>query len=107
MSLSTLPWYPTWNLAVFLVIILGIIALSLLVFGILTAYFGKGKARAVGSGMIVGAIVLGLVTYFLSDFVFHFSLINEVVLGALFYLVAAIIGLVIGLLIFLGAIMKT
>jgi hypothetical protein len=92
---------------VFLVIVLGIIALALLVFGILTAYFGKGKARAVGGGMIVGSIILMLITYFLSDFVFHFSLINEVVLGALFYLIAAVIGLIIGLLIFLGAIMKT
>lgn len=94
-------------MAVFLVIILGMIALSLLVFGILTAYFGKGKARAAGGGMIVGAIILGFVTYYLSDFLFHFSLINEVVLGALFYLVAAVIGVIIGLLIFLGTIMKT
>ncbi len=107
MSLTALPWYPTWNMEVFLAIVLGIIGLSLLVFGILTAYFGKGKARAAGGGMIVGAIVLGLLTYYLSDFVFHFSLVNEVILGALFYLVAAVIGLIIGLLIFLGAIMKT
>lgn len=107
MSLSTLPWYPNWNLAVFLVIVLVITALSLLVFGMLTAYFGKGKARAVGYGMSLGAVILAILTYFLSDFVFHFSLISEVVLGGLFYLVAAIIGLVIGSLIFLGAIMKT
>ena len=36
--------------------IIGIIALALLIFGILTAYFGKGKARAAGGGMIAGAV---------------------------------------------------
>ncbi len=104
---SALPWYPTWNLDIFFLTIIGIIGLALLIFGILTAYFGKSKTRAVGGGMIVGAIIIGFITYYLSDFVFKVSLVDDVILGALFYLIAAIIGLVIGLLIFLGAIMKT
>ncbi len=107
MSNVTVPWYPGWNMDIFFLTILGIIALSLLVFGILTAYFGKGKARGVGAGMIVGAALLGFLTYYLSDFYFHDSLIEEVIIGALFYLIAAVIGMVIGLLIFLAAIMKT
>jgi hypothetical protein len=35
------------------------------------------------------------------------NLLNNVVLGTIFYVVAAAIGAVLGLLIFLGAIMKT
>ena len=104
---KTLPWYPSWNLDIFFLTIIGIIALALLIFGILTAYFGKGKARAAGGGMIVGAVVIGFITYYLSDFTFHVSLVDDIILGAVFYLVAAIIGVVIGLLIFLAAIMKT
>ncbi|MCL5790930.1 MAG: hypothetical protein M1375_03040, partial [Candidatus Thermoplasmatota archaeon] len=87
---DVLPWYPTWNLDIFLLTIIGIIALSLLIFGILTAYFGKSKTRAVGGGMIVGALIIGFITYYLSDYVFKLSLVNEVILGALFYLIAAI-----------------
>ena len=107
MSNVTVPWYPGWNLDIFFLTIVGIIALSLLVFGILTAYFGKNKARGVGVVLIVAAVILGFLTYYLADFNFHVSLIEEVIVGALFYLIAAIIGLAIGLLIFLGAIMKT
>ncbi|MCL5791039.1 MAG: hypothetical protein M1375_03605 [Candidatus Thermoplasmatota archaeon] len=55
----------------------------------------------------MGALIIGFITYYLSDYVFKLSLVNEVILGALFYLIAAIIGVVIGLLIFLAAIMKT
>ncbi|MCL4323699.1 MAG: hypothetical protein M1498_04570 [Candidatus Thermoplasmatota archaeon] len=104
---KTLPWYPSWNLDIFFLTIIGIIALALLIFGVLTAYFGKGKSRVAGGGMIAGAILLGFITYYLSDFTFHVSLVYDIILGAVFYLVAAIIGVVIGLLIFLAAIMKT
>ncbi len=107
MSSNIFPWFPTWNFDIFFVVIIGIIGLSLLIFGALTAYFCKGKARAAGGAMIAGAVGLGLLSYYLSDFVFHVSLINEIILGAVFYLLAAIIGVVIGLLIFLAAIMKT
>ncbi|MHB1623115.1 MAG: hypothetical protein ACYCR9_07860 [Cuniculiplasma sp.] len=102
-----MPWYPSWNLDIFFLTIIGIIALVLLIFGILTAYFGKGKARAAGGGMIGGAVILAFITYYLSDFTFHVSLVYDIILGAFFYLIAAIIGIVIGLLIFLAAIMKT
>ncbi|MGP6220941.1 hypothetical protein [Caldiplasma sukawensis] len=103
---NNLPWYPNWNFDIFFLTIIGMIALSLLIFGIFTAYFGKSKSRAIGGGMVVGGIVLGFITYYLSDFYFHISLIRSVILGIIFYVIATIIGVVIGLLIFLGAIMK-
>ena len=100
--------FTPWNWTVFGFVILALLALSLFVLGILTAYFGSGKSRAVGVvllvlGIVVGAIVV-LVTHYAMPSV---NLLNNVILGTIFYVVAAVIGAVLGLLIFLGAIMKT
>ena len=48
--------FDTWNWEVFLFVILGLLALSLFVLGVLTAYFGSGKSRTVGS-LLLGAIM--------------------------------------------------
>lgn len=100
--------FQPWDWTVFLFVILSLLALSLFVLGVLTAYFGSGKSRAVGAVLLVVGIVVGLIVIFVT----HYSmpsvhLLQNVIIGTIFYVVAAIIGAVIGLLIFLGAIMKT
>ncbi len=97
----------SWNWNVFLMVLLALLALSLIIFGILTAYFGSNKSRMVGIILFVAGIVLGLFTIFGSYPVLHISFVAQIFEPAVFYIVAALIGVIIGLLIFLGAIMKT
>jgi len=97
-----------WDWEVFLFVILGLLALSLFVLGVLTAYFGSGKSRTVGSLLLVAGIVIGIVVVYVGHYSMpQIHLLQNVILGAVFYILAALIGVVIGLLIFLGAIMKT
>lgn len=96
----------TWT--VFLFVVLALLALSLFVLGILTAYFGSGKSRAVGVALLVLGVVVGIIVVLLT----HYSmpsvgLLKNVIEGTILYVVAAVIGAVLGLLVFLGAIMKT
>ncbi|HLH86633.1 MAG TPA: hypothetical protein VKU79_07205 [Thermoplasmataceae archaeon] len=100
--------YDPWNWSVFLFVVIGILALSLFVLGVLTAYFGSGKSRYVGVGLLVAGIVVGIIEVYVTHYVTpQVHLLYNVILGTVFYVVAAVIGAVIGLLIFLGAIMKT
>ena len=102
------PWNP-WNWEIFLLVVLALLALSLLVLGILTAYFGSGKSRTVGVLLLVGGIVVGALTIIVSEYYLHIQggFFQTVVVATIFYVVAGIVGAVIGLLVFLGAIMKT
>ncbi len=97
----------SWNWDVFLMVLIALLALSLIIFGILTAYFGSNKSRMVGVILFIVGIIFGLFTIFGSYDIFHVSFIAQVLEPAIFYIIAAIIGVIIGLLIFLGAIMKT
>ena len=99
----------SWQWNVFFAILLALLAISLVILGILTAYFGSGKSRAVGTILLVIGLVVGLVTIFTAHDVFKLTngILQEVVIPTFFYVIAAVIGVVIGLLIFLGAIMKT
>lgn len=96
----------TWT--VFLFVVLALLALSLFVLGILTAYFGSGKSRAVGVALLVLGIVVGVIVVFVTHFTMpSVGLLKNVIEGTILYVVASIIGAVLGLLVFLGAIMKT
>jgi|ACXJ01.1.fsa_nt_gi uncharacterized membrane-anchored protein len=100
--------YDPWNWQVFLFVVLGILALALFILGILTSYFGSGKSRLVGVSLLVVGIVIGLIIYLVTHFYMPgVGLLDNVIVGAVFYIVATIIGAAIGLLVFLGAIMKT
>ncbi|MCL4335495.1 MAG: hypothetical protein M1402_05305 [Candidatus Thermoplasmatota archaeon] len=102
-------YYGSWNWYLFLAIILALIAISLVILGILTAYFGSGKSRTVGVVLLVVGLVIGLVTAFTGRDYFHLSggIFADLIVPVFFYVVAVVIGVVIGLLIFLAAIMKT
>jgi hypothetical protein len=100
-------YYP-WDWTVFLFVVLALLALSLFVLGILTAYFGSGKSRTVGVILLVLGLAVGIAVVYVTHFTMpSVHLLYNVILGTLFYVLAAVIGAVIGLLIFLGAIMKT
>ena len=95
----------------FITVLVLTFALFTLIAGIFTAYFGAGKSRKIGVVLIVVGLIVG----------FFYTLppirettgiannidISSIVVDAVVILVAAIIGAVIALLLFLGAIMKS
>lgn len=98
----------TWE---FITVLILTFALFTLLAGVFTAYFGAGKSRKIGAVLIVLALVVGLI-YTLPPIRDVTGLaagidISEIIFDALIILIAAIIGAVIALLLFLGAIMKS
>ncbi len=102
-------YYGTWDWYQFVAVILALIAISLVILGIMTAYFGSGKSRVVGVVLFVVGLVVGLITIFTGRTFLHLSggIFNDLIVPTFFFIAASIIGVAIGLLIFLGAIMKT
>ena len=95
----------------FLSILLLVFALFLILAGLFTAYFGSGKSRTIGVALLVVGLVVGLlVAYF-----YHAGALNANHSGALgtllwesfLVIVAAVIGALIAVGIFLVAIMKS
>ncbi len=94
----------------FLTVLLLTFGLGLLIAGIFTAYFGRGKSRMVGAVLAVLGIVVGLLTWLLHKYQMYFGEGYEfmgTLITAISYVGAFLIGAVIALVIFLGAIMKT
>jgi len=95
----------------FLAILLLVFALFMILAGIFTAYFGSGKSRTVGVGLLAGGLVVGL----LVGYLYHAGTLNSShagQLGALLWesflvIVAAVIGALVAVGIFLVAIMKS
>ena len=99
-----------WN---FLTILLLVFALCTLITGLFTAYFGAGKSRKIGVGLIVLGLVIGVLWIYLAGMTNTVPggdvniRIWDVFVESLYVIVATIIGAVIALLLFLGAIMKS
>lgn len=99
-----------WN---FLTIVLLVFALCILIAGIFTAYFGAGKSRKIGAGLLVLGIVIGILWVYLAGIANIIPggddniLVGDVIIESLYVIIAALIGAVIALLLFLGAIMKS
>jgi len=96
---------------VFLLVFMMIFGLGLLIAGIFTVYFGSGKSRGIGAGLLVGGIVLALLV-FLMDYMnmlipADMYLWKSVIYPGLIYLGAAIIGGLAAIGMFLLAIMKS
>jgi hypothetical protein len=95
----------------FLTIFLLVFALFMILAGVFTAYFGSGKSRTVGVGLLVAGLVVGL----LSGYGYHAGWLggaDKGELGALVWesflvIVAAVIGALVAVGIFLVAIMKS
>ena len=100
-------------LSYFLSMLTLIFAIASIIAGIFTAYFGSGKSRAVGAGLIIIGLIVGVIFLwgagFLTSFIgappdtmnFCGSVLNSIVA-----VIGAIIGALIALGIFLLAIMK-
>jgi hypothetical protein len=107
--LSTSVDFTNWN--VFLVVLLLVFALFLILAGIFTAYFGSGKSRTIGVALLVVGLVVGVLIAYLYG-VGDFGSKNGVSLGSLIFqsflvIIAAVIGALVAIGIFLVAIMKS
>ncbi len=93
----------------FLAILLLVFGLFLILAGLFTAYFGSGKSRTIGVGLLVVGIVMGIVVVLLSKYSFSWStgILGSLVWQAFLVIIAAAIGALIAIAIFLVAIMKS
>ncbi|HTW76137.1 MAG TPA: hypothetical protein VMG14_00015 [Thermoplasmata archaeon] len=95
----------------FLTILLLVFGLFLILAGIFTAYFGSGKSRTIGVVLLVVGLVVGLLTAFL----YHDGSFNggssghlgSLLLNSFLVIIAAVIGALVAVGIFLVAIMKS
>jgi hypothetical protein len=100
---------------IFLTILLMVLGLGLLVAGLFTVYFGSGKSRGIGAGLLVGGIVIGaLVAFLYYNGTIDLGRVNGglwllwwVIQDALVYLIAALAGGLAAIGMFLLAIMKS
>ena len=95
----------------FLTIFILTFALFLLVAGIFTAYFGSGKSRSIGGGLLAFGVILGLLWVLLStDLIFDEAMIDvwlrETIIQSILVIVAAALGALAAIGLFLAAIMK-
>jgi ABC-type enterobactin transport system permease subunit len=92
-------------------IFLMIFGLGLLIAGIFTVYFGSGKSRGIGAGMLIGGIAIALLVFLMAwmDMLFpHINdLWNDIIFPGLVFLSAAIVGILAAIGVFLLAIMKS
>ena len=101
-----------YTLEVFLAIFLLIFGLGLFIAGIFTVYFGSGKSRGIGAGLLAGGIILGLlvvIMFYLDIFWEYpaFELWDSIIYPGLVYLGAALLGVLAAVGLFLLAIMKS
>jgi hypothetical protein len=89
----------------FLEILLLIFGLFLILAGAFTAYFGSGKSRSIGVGLLVGGLVVGIG----SAYWYHVANLDLSTLlwESFLVIVAAVIGALAAVAIFLVAIMKS
>ncbi|HEV2520541.1 MAG TPA: hypothetical protein VGX00_08030 [Thermoplasmata archaeon] len=86
-------------------ILLLVFGLFLILAGIFTAYFGSGKSRTIGVVLLVVGVVVGILTAFW----YHNSTsgLTALIEESLLVIVAAVIGALAAIAIFLVAIMKS
>lgn len=95
----------------FLTILLLVFALFLILAGIFTAYFGSGKSRTIGVALLVGGLVIGVLVAYLYHTGFGGNVssdqLGSLILESLLVIVAAVVGALVAIGIFLVAIMKS
>jgi len=98
------------DIGTFITILLLTCSIFLVITGAFTAYFGSGKSRKIGGGLLGGGLVIGIVWAFL---VSSYGPLNgltdlkETVIQTIVVLIAAVIGAAAAVGLFLLAIMKS
>ena len=98
------------NLGTFVTILLLTFSFVLLIAGAFTAYFGSGKSRKIGGGLLGGGLALGIIWAFLiSSYgpLNNFAELEEVIVESIVVLLAAFLGAGAAIGLFLLAIMKS
>jgi len=91
----------------FVTVLLLTFALFLVITGAFTAYFGSGKSRKIGAGLLVGGLVVGILWgYYAGPMAGDVSL-STVVIQSIGVIIAAVIGAAAAIGLFLLAIMKS
>ncbi len=91
----------------FVTVLLLTFALFLVITGAFTAYFGSGKSRKIGAGLLVGGLVVGVLWGYYAGLVASDVSLSTVVLQAIGVILAAVIGAGLAIGLFLLAIMKS
>jgi hypothetical protein len=99
---------PAQNLGNFVTVMLLTFSIFMVLAGAFTSYFGTGKSRAVGAVLLVVGIIVAIVWLSAAQLYSYTQPgLGLVIWGAFLSILAAIIGAVIAVLVFLFAIMKT
>jgi hypothetical protein len=93
----------------FLTVLIMVFALFMLLAGIFTAYFGSGKSRMIGVALLVIGLVVGIMWVVMGmDSVDMINVdLSSVIWNAFVYIIAAVIGALVAIGVFLLAIMKS
>jgi len=93
----------------FLTVLIMVFALFMLLAGIFTAYFGSGKSRMIGVALLVIGLVVGILWVVMGmDSVDMINVdLSSVIWNAFVYIIAAVIGALVAIGVFLLAIMKS
>jgi hypothetical protein len=94
----------------FVAVLLLVFALFLILAGIFTAYFGSGKSRTIGVALLVVGLVVGVLIAYLyhaGDFGAASDQLGSLIFQSILVIVAAVIGALAAIGIFLVAIMKS
>src|SRR2546428_11952968 len=97
-------WNPIMN---FVTILLLTFSLFLVITGAFTAYFGSGKSRKIGGGLLGGGLVIGVLWVIVMGPLNSSFGLWDVVLQTVVILLAALIGAAAAIGLFLLAIMKS
>jgi hypothetical protein len=99
----------TIDLMDFLTVLILVFALFMLLAGIFTAYFGSGKSRMIGVALLVIGLVVGILWVVMGMDSVNMIKVNlsSVIWNAFVYIIAAVIGALAAIGVFLLAIMKS
>ena len=96
------------NMWWFISVVVLVFSLVLVLTGAFTTYFGSGKSRAIGVGLLVAGLIIGILYVLAGSH--YLNIINvpirTIIVETTLYLIATIIGAIAGIGVFLGAIMK-
>jgi hypothetical protein len=97
-------WNPIMN---FVTILLLTFSLFLVITGAFTAYFGSGKSRKIGVGLLVGGLIVGVLWGYYAGPVNPSLDLVGIIVQAVGVILAAVVGAAIAIGLFLLAIMKS